>query len=47
VWARSGNADIYLSYWTHWNRSASEYSAELPVIAMARDVLAALARHAG
>lgn len=45
VWVQSGNADIYLSYWTHWNRSASEYSAELPVMAMARDVLAALAKH--
>lgn len=43
VWVQWGNADIYLSYWTHWDRSASEYSAELPVMAMARDVLAALA----
>ncbi|HTX26581.1 MAG TPA: hypothetical protein VME19_06145 [Streptosporangiaceae bacterium] len=46
VWVQSGNADIYLSLWTHWSRSASEYSAELPVMGMARDVLAGLAKHA-
>ena len=42
MWVQSGNADIYLSYASGWNRSASGYSEETPVIGMARDVLAAL-----
>jgi hypothetical protein len=42
VWVQSGNADIYLSYASGWNQSASDYSEQTPVMAMARDVLAAL-----
>jgi hypothetical protein len=42
VWVLSGNADIYLSYASGWDRSASDYSEEAPVMTMARDVLAAL-----
>lgn len=44
---QSGNADIYLSYWSPWNRSASDYSEEAPVMAMARDVLTTLRKSSG
>jgi hypothetical protein len=42
VWVQSGNADIALSYSSAWNPSASDYSEEAPVMAMARSVPAAL-----
>lgn len=45
MWVQSGNADIYLSYWSGWSRSASDYSEQVPVMAMARDVLAALRKY--
>jgi hypothetical protein len=41
VWVQWSNADIYVSYWSDWNGSASNYSKEAPVMTMARDVLAA------
>ncbi len=47
VWVQSGNADIYLFYWSPWNRSASDYSQEAPVMAMAGDVLVALRKSSG
>jgi hypothetical protein len=42
VWVQSGDADIFLSYSSAWNRSAGDSSEEAPVMAMAREVLAAL-----
>ena len=47
VWVQSGNADIYLSNWSPWTRSASDYAQEARVMAMARGVLAALRQSSG
>jgi hypothetical protein len=47
VWVLSGNADIYLSYASGWDQSASGYSEEAPVMTMARDVLTALRKDTG